>query len=157
VTDVARQPLTEDEFAMTHLLDERLLLAVAASDPLAGREAVRLEEVDPAAFVVGAPDDEAASLRAWEPVEFAPRARMVVPGWLGKLACVAAGLGVAVVPELVAPALPPGIRLLALDPPGPVRRVHAVTVRGRTGAPLVGQLIGHLREAGRQVGGAAGA
>ncbi|MGW4164355.1 LysR substrate-binding domain-containing protein [Streptomyces sp. NPDC004788] len=74
---------------------------------------------------------------------FVPRVRHQVDEFATVLAFVAAGQGVAVVPELGATDPPPGVRLTAL----PVRRRTRIAFRGGAGAhPAVAALIGALRD-----------
>ncbi|MFJ9822959.1 LysR substrate-binding domain-containing protein [Streptomyces sp. NPDC101160] len=74
---------------------------------------------------------------------FVPRVRHQVDEFATVLAFVAAGQGVAVVPELGATDPPPGVRLTAL----PVRRRTRIAFRSGAGAhPAVAALIGALRD-----------
>jgi DNA-binding transcriptional LysR family regulator len=53
--------------------------------------------------------------------------------WTARLGLVAAGLGVAVIPSLLTPALPPGVRAIIVEDPRPLRReVLAVTLPDRS-------------------------
>ena len=62
--------------------------------------------------------------------------------WTGKLGCVAAGLGVALVPALAIRARPADIALLRLHPDdAAVRRIFAATLAGRDRSPAVSGLL----------------
>ncbi|NUR96664.1 MAG: LysR family transcriptional regulator [Kribbellaceae bacterium] len=112
----------------THLLDEPLLIAVGRNHRLARRRSVQLREVAGETFLTGSATDENVILRAQHLTGFAPAKRIVVADWIGKFACIAAGLGVALVPELVTRAAPSGITFLRLrDEHPPYRRVVALT------------------------------
>jgi DNA-binding transcriptional LysR family regulator len=151
VTETADSPLPADELDVVHLADERLALAVPAGDPLAGRPSVRLADVPADRFLTGAAD-EARSLRTWDVAEFRPLPHTVVPGWLGKLACVAAGVGVAVVPQLVAGALPAGVRLVPLHGDDvPHRRICAATRADGLLPPAAARFVQCLRAAGAEL------
>jgi DNA-binding transcriptional LysR family regulator len=53
--------------------------------------------------------------------------------WTARLGLVAAGLGVTVIPSLLTPALPPGVRAITVEDPRPFRRdVLVVTLPDRS-------------------------
>lgn len=147
------RPLDAGRFALRHLLDERLLVAVSRAHRLAGRRTVRLADLADDPFVVGSVTAEETLMRASLPPGFNPRIDIVAAEWTGKLGCVAAGLGVALVPALALRAAPPDITLLRLHADdAPVRRVFAATLAGRPRPAPVGRLLDHLHEvAGRLV------
>ena len=63
--------------------------------------------------------------------------------WTARLGLAAAGLGIAVIPSLFVPALPPGVRALRVDDPRPFRRdVLALTLPARS--PSIDAVIGAL-------------
>ena len=117
VTVVSAPPtatLDESRFELLHLLDERLLVAVSREHRLARRRTVRLAELADDAFITGSATAENALLRASLPAGFQPRVDIVAAEWTGKLGCVAAGLGVALVPALAIRGTPADIALLRL-------------------------------------------
>jgi DNA-binding transcriptional LysR family regulator len=133
-----------------HLLDERLLVAVARTHPLARRRTVRLAELAGDAFVVGSATAEDTLLRASLPGGFRPRVDIVAAEWTGKFGCVAAGLGVALVPALAARGTPADIALLRLHRDDEsVRQVYAATAAGRRRTPATDRFIEMLRAEGR--------
>lgn len=139
------QPIDEDSFDLHHLLDERLLVAVPRGHRLARRRTVRLDELADESFVVGSASAEDTLLRASRPAGFRPRIDFVAAEWTGKLGCVAAGLGVALVPALAVRATPADLVLLRLHADDmSVRRVFAATLAGRSRPAAVRQLLGHL-------------
>ena len=145
--------LDRERFDLRHLLDERLLVAVARDHRLARRRSVRLADLAQDAFVVGSATAENSLLRASLPSGFSPRIDIVAAEWTGKLGCVAAGLGVALVPALAARGTPPDIALLRLHPDDEsVRQVFAATVRGRTSPPAVTHFLEHLRAEAADLG-----
>lgn len=127
-------PLDPARFRLHHLLDERMVVAVPRGHRLAGADGpVRLAEFAGEAFVAGSAVAEETLLRAVLPAGFRPRIDIVAAEWTGKFGCVAAGLGVALVPALAARAVPADIALVRLrDDDAPVRRVFAATAAGRT-------------------------
>ncbi|MFJ8201737.1 LysR family transcriptional regulator [Micromonospora chalcea] len=145
--------LDRERFDLRHLLDERLLVAVARDHRLARRRSVRLADLAPEAFVVGSATAENSLLRASLPSGFSPRIDIVAAEWTGKLGCVAAGLGVALVPALAVRGTPPDIALLRLHPDDEsVRQIFAATVRGRTPPPAVAHFLEHLRAEAARLG-----
>ena len=76
-----------------------------------------------------------------------PRIAYAVRDWTARLALVAAGHGVAVVPGLHAAALPPGVVLVAVDEPVPIRRSAVAVTRGDR-SPSAAALIEVLRHEG---------
>lgn len=136
------QPLDAERFDLHHLLDERLLVAVPRRHPLAGRETVRLAELAGECFIAGSADGADPLMRAAMPPGFRPRIDIVSADWTGKLGCVAAGLGVALVPALAVRAAPADLALLRLHPDdAPARRVYAATVAHRHRAPAAAALL----------------
>ncbi|AYF30542.1 LysR family transcriptional regulator [Micromonospora tulbaghiae] len=145
--------LDRERFDLRHLLDERLLVAVARDHRLARRRSVRLADLAQDAFVVGSAIAENSLLRASLPSGFSPRIDIVAAEWTGKLGCVAAGLGVALVPALAVRGTPPDIALLRLHPDDEsVRQIFAATVRGRTSSPAVTHFLEHLRAEAAHLG-----
>ncbi|WP_093613472.1 LysR family transcriptional regulator [Actinoplanes philippinensis] len=146
-------PIGGGHVDLHHLLDERLLVAVSRGHRLARRRVVRLAELAEDAFVVGSANAEDTLLRASLPSGFQPRIDIVAAEWTGKLGCVAAGLGVALVPALAMRGTPADIALLRLHADDEsVRRVFAATVAGRAVPPAVTRFLTHLREAAHGFG-----
>ncbi|AGZ46674.1 LysR family transcriptional regulator [Actinoplanes friuliensis] len=140
------RPLDATRFDLHHLLDERLLVAVPSDHRLAGRRTVRLAELADDSFIAGSATAEETLLRAALPGGFRPKIDIVAAEWTGKLGCVAAGLGVALVPALAVRATPADLVLLRLHPDdASVRQVFAATARRP--APNVIHMLELLREA----------
>jgi DNA-binding transcriptional LysR family regulator len=141
------RPLDTDRFVLRHLLDERLLVAVPRTHRLARRHRVRVADLADDSFIAGSPDAEDTLLRATLPAGWTPRVDIIAADWTGKLGCVAAGLGVALVPALAARAAPADIALLRLHPDdASVRRIFAATAAGRTPSAGVSALSSRLNK-----------
>ena len=139
------RPLDTSRFDLRHLLDEHLLVAVSRGHRLARRRVVRLAELADDYFIPGSATDEENLLRASLPGSFQPRVEIVAADWTGKLGCVAAGLGVALVPALAARSVPADIALLRLhDDDAIVRRIFTATVAGRHRPAAVTAALDHL-------------
>ena len=137
-------------FDLRHLLDERLLVAVSREHRLARRRTVRLAELADDAFIAGSATAENTLLRASLPSGFQPRIDIIAAEWTGKFGCVAAGLGVALVPALAIRGIPADIALLRLHPRDEsVRQVFAATVAGRARPPAADRFLAYLTEAAR--------
>lgn len=141
----------DQHFDLHPLIDERLLVAVARTHPLARRRIVRLAELADDAFIVGSATAEDALLRASLRADFRPRIDIVAADWTGKFGCVSAGLGVALVPALATRGVPADIALLRLHPDDEsIRRVFAATVTGRLRPPAVTDFLAHLAQVAQQ-------
>jgi DNA-binding transcriptional LysR family regulator len=126
------------------------MVAVGRAHRFARRRAVFLREVIGDTFVTGSDTDENALLRAHR-LDFRPPSQIVVADWIGKFACVAAGIGIALVPQLVTRALPAGVTVLRLrDEQAPYRRVVAITDGRRQPTELTRMFIRLARQAARQ-------
>ena len=143
-----RRSFDESRYTLHHVLDEPMLLAVPRSHRLAGRSTVHLAEFQDEPFVVGSAADDHELLRARLPAGFRPRVDIVAAGWTAKWGCVAAGLGVALVPSLVVRGTPSGIVLLRLHADDEsVRQVFAATSAGRSTPPAVTAFVAALDQA----------
>ncbi|WP_433723072.1 LysR family transcriptional regulator [Actinoplanes sp. CA-051413] len=139
------RPLDATRFDLHHLLDEQLLVAVPPGHPLADRHTVRLADLAGDPFIAGSATAEDTLLRATLPSGFRPRIDIVAAEWTGKLGCVAAGLGVALVPALAVRATPADLVLLRLHPDdASARRIFAATARRPT--PTVVHMLSLLRQ-----------
>jgi len=135
----------------THLLDEHLLVAVGRSHRFARRRSILLRDVIGDTFITGSDTDENALLRAHRLDDFRPPSQIVVADWIGKFACVAAGIGIALVPQLVTRALPAGVTVLKLrDENAPYRRVIAITDASRAPSELTAMFIRLAKQAARR-------
>ncbi len=122
-------------------------VAVPADHRLSRRRTVRLSELDDEFFLAGSATAEEALLRARLPPEFRPKVDIVVADWTGKLGCVAAGLGVALLPALAARAVPPEVILLRLHPDdAPDRLIFAATATACR-RPAAERFLPFLRQA----------
>ncbi|MET8169714.1 LysR family transcriptional regulator [Streptomyces sp. NPDC005329] len=144
-----------ESYALHHLLDESLYVAVPAAHPLSGRGGpVRLGELADADWVSGSARPEGTLLDAALREGFRPRVAHVVAEWTAKQGYVAAGLGVALVPALAASSVRPDVVLLpVLDEGAPARAVYAATERGRSHTPAAEAFVTALREAATAIPG----
>ena len=152
VSAAADEPLDATRFDLHHLLDEELLVAVPRQHRLARRRVVRLAELAQENFIAGSATAETTLLRATLPSGFQPRIDIVAAEWTGKLGCVAAGLGVALLPALAVRAAPSDLALLRLHADDAAhRQIFAATVAGRRQPRTVEPLVVELRRSARHL------
>ncbi len=124
------RPIETAGLDLHHLLDERLVIAVPREHRLARRRVVRIADLAEDFFIVGSATAEEALMRARLPRGFQPKVDIVVADWTGKIGCVAAGLGVALMPALAVRAAPADVALLRLhDDDASVRQIFAAVPR----------------------------
>ncbi|GID29561.1 LysR family transcriptional regulator [Paractinoplanes brasiliensis] len=148
VSESPAGPIDTTRFDLHHVLDERLLVAVARDHRLARRRTVNLAELADDPFIAGSAEAEPTLLRAALPTGFSPRIDIVAAEWTGKLGCVAAGLGVALVPALAMRGKPADVALLRLHRDDePTRRIYAATAAGRARPAAVDRFLPILKSA----------
>ncbi|GAA2802315.1 LysR family transcriptional regulator [Streptomyces showdoensis] len=111
-----------------HLLDEPMLVALAAGHPCAGRRAVRLAELVDEEWIVGNERLEDTLFRPAVAAGLRPRTGLIAHDWIAKLGAVAAGLGITLVPALAAASVRRDVALVTIHPDDvPQRRICAAT------------------------------
>lgn len=126
-------------FDAIDLAADEMVLAIPATHPLAGRgEALALAELAEDEWIAGCPLCRGHLLAACHDVGFAPAIGYETDNFVAMTAMVAAGLGVALVPQLSvrSAALPDGVRIRAVSPRID-RRVHLLAGLGRERIPAV--------------------
>jgi DNA-binding transcriptional LysR family regulator len=132
-----------DDFEVDLLLHGTPRLIVSAQHRFADRSWVNVAELRDEAWIVGEPDRTGPQFGTWPTLDGDLTVAHSVRDWTARLGLVAAGLGVAVIPSVLVPALPPGVRALRVEDPRPFRRdVLAVTLPDRS--PSVDAVIGAL-------------
>ncbi|MBB6348669.1 LysR family transcriptional regulator [Nonomuraea muscovyensis] len=122
---------------LVRLREDRLLVALPAAHRLAGEERVRLRDLAGETWIEAAPRGQPTLLAAaCAAAGFTPRGGLRVAEWTGKFGFVAAGLGVTLVPELAARAVPAGVVLRPLHGTAPARTVYAALPQVRLPAAL---------------------
>jgi DNA-binding transcriptional LysR family regulator len=145
VSTTAGDPL--GAYELHHLVDESMYVAVPPGHRLAQRRRVRIAELADEDWISGSPSTERSLLHPAVRDGFRPRVTQVAAEWIAKQGYVAAGLGVALVPELAAASMRPDLTLLTLHPDDcPERTVYAATPRGRTPSPAARTFVAALRE-----------
>jgi DNA-binding transcriptional LysR family regulator len=126
------------------LLDGGLLLAVPAGHRFAGRATIPVADLREEPWIVGKGLRGDPQFGAWPTLDH-PRIAYAAREWPTRLGLVAAGLGIAVLPEAAAAAVPAGVHLVGVDDPAWLgRAVVAVTARDRSAE--VTAAVGALRQ-----------
>lgn len=106
---------------------------VSTGHRFAERGWVNVADLEDERWIVGEADRSGPQFGAWPTLVGEPEIVFTLRDWPGRLGLVAAGLGVAVIPSLLLPALPPRVCALQVEDPQPFRReVLAVTSPDRT-------------------------
>ncbi|MEV0385147.1 LysR family transcriptional regulator [Nonomuraea sp. NPDC050643] len=127
------------------LREDRLLVALPAGHRLAAEPDVDLRDLAGETWIEAAPRGQPTLLvTACAAAGFTPRSGLRVAEWSGKFGFVAAGLGVTLVPELAARAVPGDLVLRPLRGMAPARRVYAALPE--TPLPAARELVEMLGE-----------
>jgi DNA-binding transcriptional LysR family regulator len=92
------------------LTERSLRIAVPASHPLARREFADVADLQGQRWIAGSGEDRVMGV--WPGLDERPEIAHTARDWLAKLHLVAAGCGITTVPAVLAPAVPPGVRIL---------------------------------------------
>jgi DNA-binding transcriptional LysR family regulator len=138
------------------LLDDPLHLALPAEHPLASREKLRLEDLHGESWIQTSAASPCARhvVRSCHAAGFEPRVSFESDDYQTIQGLVAAGVGVALIPRLALSTARSDIRIRALDPHSPVRKVFAATPRAAPVTPAVATMLDVLWEISRNAGGA---
>jgi DNA-binding transcriptional LysR family regulator len=140
-----------EDLARVELLEDPLYLALPGGHPLAGRERVRLEDLRGEAWVQTARTSPCARhvVRCCHAAGFEPSVSFESDDYQTVQGLVAAGVGVALIPELALSVVREDIVIRALHPASPVRRVIAATPSGARLVPAAPAMLGILEAVAR--------
>ncbi|RPF30596.1 LysR family transcriptional regulator [Streptomyces sp. TLI_185] len=148
-----RPPDTDSPPLALQTLSERALrLAVPAGHPLARGDFVDVDDLRGQRWIGSAGSGQDRLMGVWPGLDERPEVAHTARDWLAKLHLVAAGCGLTTVPATLAPAAPPGVRILPVrggpqeqrrlllarlphPPTEPVRRVAAALRAAALNAP----------------------
>jgi DNA-binding transcriptional LysR family regulator len=99
---------------LTTLSERELAVGVPAHHPLAGRQAVEVEQLEGQIWVASRSDTGDTLLGVWPGLAERPDVRYLVRDWLAKLQIVAAGLAITTVAPIMLDVLPAGITVIAV-------------------------------------------
>jgi DNA-binding transcriptional LysR family regulator len=134
------------------LFDDPLHLALHHDHPLAGRRQLRLEDLREESWVQTSAASPCARhvIRSCHAAGFEPSVSFESDDYQTVQGLVAAGVGVALIPQLALSAVRDDIDVRALDPASPVRKVFAATPRAAAVTPAVATMLDVLRETSRR-------
>ncbi|MEU1616511.1 LysR family transcriptional regulator [Streptomyces sp. NPDC005722] len=143
-----RAPDDESPPLVLRTLSERALcVAVPAGHPLARGDFVDVEDLRGQQWIAGSSSGSDRLLGVWPGLDERPEIVHTARDWLAKLHLVAGGCGLTTVPSALAPAAPPGVRVLPVRG-GPQEHRRLVLARlPRPPAEPVARLAAALRAA----------
>jgi DNA-binding transcriptional LysR family regulator len=131
-----------------HLLDDPMLVVLPADHPLAGRPVLKLADLADETWIAdGSPcPDSAIFLRACHAAGFEPRVAFQNEDYLAIQGFIAAGVGIALIPQLALQAVRDDVVIRELAGHTPVRLVVAATLAGSYRSPATEAMLGILKE-----------
>lgn len=143
-----RAPDAESPPLVVQTLTERALcLAVPAAHPLARGDFVDVAELRGQRWIAGSSFGAERLMGVWPGLDERPEVAHTARDWLAKLHLVAAGCGITTVPSALAPAAPPGVRILPVrGGPQETRRLLLARLPQQPAEPVV-RLAAALRAA----------
>src|SRR5664279_2567186 len=144
-------PLHED-MTRVELLEDPMYLALPRQHPLAGRERIRLEDLEAEAWVQVSRSSPCARhvVRSCHAAGFEPNVSFESDDYQTVQGLVAAGVGVALIPELALSVVREDIAIRSLSPAPPVRKVIAAAPAGARLVPAAPAMLGALENAARR-------
>ena len=141
-----------DGIARVELLEDPLFLALPRDHPLAGKRRLRLQDLHTESWVQTSSSSPCARhvVRSCHAAGFEPRVSFESDDYQTVQGLVAAGVGVALIPELALTVVREDIAIRALSPHPPARQVIAATPAGARLLPAAPAMLGVLEQsAGR--------
>src|SRR5204863_2666339 len=135
------------------LLEDPMYLALPDAHPLADSPRVRLQDLSAESWVQTSADSPCARhvVRSCHSAGFEPTVSFETDDYQTVQGLVAAGVGVALIPQLALSTVRADITIRALHPRAPVRTVLAATARSRT-APAADRMLEVLADVSRRYG-----
>ncbi len=135
-SDIARGEDLEG-FAVHPLLEEEVRVALPRDHPLAGQEVISMTDLTDEDWIAGCARCRGHLLQIANNAGFAPKVAFETEDYVAVQGFVAAGLGVALIPDLIrAATCNPDVVIRPLDPTSH-RRIHAVTTEDLLKVPAV--------------------
>lgn len=124
------------------LCDDHMYVALPRDHRRAGARRLRLTELAEESWIAGSSRPEETLISSCLRTGFEPRIGFVAKDWVAKQGFVAAGLGITLIPSLIAGAARPDIVLVPLHPEDvPPRQVYAATTSGLTPSPATSAFL----------------
>jgi DNA-binding transcriptional LysR family regulator len=142
-------PAARDELTRTELLEDPLYLALPRDHKLTKKRKLRLEDLQEEAWVQTSSSSPCARhvVRSAHAAGFEPRVAFESDDYQTVQGLVAAGVGVALIPELALTVVREDIEIRALDPRPPVRQVIAATPASARLLPAAPAMLAVLEQA----------
>jgi DNA-binding transcriptional LysR family regulator len=138
----------------TPIMQDPMYALLPAGHPLAERRRLRLDELRDDSWIMGAPTttcpDSEILLRACQSAGFEPRIAFNSDDYLAIQGFVAAGMGVALIPDLALLAVRDDVVVRQLRTRAPVRHIVAGTLAGGYCSPAKQAMLEVLCEVGRE-------
>jgi DNA-binding transcriptional LysR family regulator len=145
-------PIVDDALDVVHVLDDPMFVALPTAHPLAGKARLRLSELAGDAWIQGTSSascpDTAIWLRSCAAAGFEPRVAFESDDYGAIQGFIAAGVGVALIPDLALVSARDDIVIRVLDGAAPLRRIMAATLTGCNRAPAGQAMLRILQEVG---------
>ena len=157
VFDDERHPLAEDEVVELHYVRrDPMLLAVPADHPLAARAEIDIADLAAESWIEGARHESPCSLildQLCQDAGFDPKASFNSGDYQVVLSLVAAGVGVALVPELAVTgsSVGRGVALRPLRGDPAARRIAIAALRNRFQPPATQRVFAELERSGARL------
>ena len=137
------------EMTRVELLSDPMHLALPREHRLASRASIRLSELEREAWVQTSRESPCARnvVRRCHAAGFEPRVAFESDDYLTVQGLVAAGVGVALIPELALSVVREDVAIRALSPAPPVRQVLATVPAGARLVPAAPAMLGILEQA----------
>lgn len=135
-----------EDIKRVRLLEDPMYLALPRQHPLAGKAAVRLQDLREEAWIQTARTSDCARyvVRSCHAAGFEPKVSFESDDYQTVQGLVAAGVGVALIPELALTVVREDIVIRALSPHPPARRVIAATAAGARLLPAAPAMLSVL-------------
>ncbi len=152
--EAAFDPLSAEGIAVHHILDDPMFVALPAGHPLARRARLKLADLAGEAWIQGTTrsscPDTRILLRACAAAGFEPRIAFESDDYLAIQGFIAAGVGVALIPDLGLVSVRDDLAIRALAGPAPFRRVLAATLEGASRGRAAAAMVAILEEVGHE-------
>ncbi|WP_219108002.1 LysR family transcriptional regulator [Austwickia sp. TVS 96-490-7B] len=150
-TDLGRGETDLDLFESQRLLDDEVHLVVPADHRLAGQDSADIADLADELWIAGCPRCRGHLVQVCQDAGFAPRVTFETEDYVAVLGFVAAGLGVALIPDLIlSSASNPGVTVLPIKPASR-RTVWAVTTADLRRVPAVEATMTALTESATRI------
>src|SRR5438876_852958 len=150
--DFAGETALGDGMRQAELLEDPMYLALAREHPLAGKHSLRLADLAREAWIQTSSSSPCARhvVRCCHAAGFEPSVTFESDDYQTVHGLVAAGVGVALIPELALSSAREDTVIRALSPRPPVRRVIAAVPAGARLVPAAPAMLGVLEETARR-------